>query len=190
MGRGAEAERAKLIHELGLVRLGPCSSLAILAARCKAISAPPSFTNGRRSTSCWLNFPRASSSCSARAWSCFCIGAGWNSLRGPSARARRKFRSRQACQHFDSGVSHWHLPHHHLLGLARLASGLRPRRDDPPGFWETGLLSKDGLEHLALPALTPSSIMLPLFIRLCAAPCWTRPRLCPHRSCQRRLAAR
>jgi peptide/nickel transport system permease protein len=33
-------------------------------------------------------------------------------------------------------------------------------------FWETGLLTKDGLKHLILPALTLSSIMLPLFIRL------------------------
>ena len=34
------------------------------------------------------------------------------------------------------------------------------------GFWDTGLLTADGLEHLILPALTLSSIMLPLFIRL------------------------
>ncbi len=34
------------------------------------------------------------------------------------------------------------------------------------GFWETGLLTRDGLAHLLLPALTLSSIMLPLFIRL------------------------
>jgi peptide/nickel transport system permease protein len=34
------------------------------------------------------------------------------------------------------------------------------------GFWETGLLTKSGLQHLILPALTLSSIMLPLFIRL------------------------
>lgn len=34
------------------------------------------------------------------------------------------------------------------------------------GFWETGLLTLDGLEHLLLPAVTLSSIMLPLFIRL------------------------
>ena len=34
------------------------------------------------------------------------------------------------------------------------------------GFWETGLLTGDGLRHLILPALTLSSIMLPLFIRL------------------------
>lgn len=34
------------------------------------------------------------------------------------------------------------------------------------GFWETGLLTWDGLEHLILPAITLSSIMLPLFIRL------------------------
>jgi peptide/nickel transport system permease protein len=34
------------------------------------------------------------------------------------------------------------------------------------GFWETGLLTSDGLKHLVLPALTLSSIMLPLFIRL------------------------
>ncbi len=34
------------------------------------------------------------------------------------------------------------------------------------GFWETGLLTRDGLKHLILPALTLSSIMLPLFIRL------------------------
>jgi peptide/nickel transport system permease protein len=34
------------------------------------------------------------------------------------------------------------------------------------GFWETGLLTADGLEHLILPALTLSSIMLPLFVRL------------------------
>jgi peptide/nickel transport system permease protein len=34
------------------------------------------------------------------------------------------------------------------------------------GPWETGLLTSDGLEHLILPALTLSSIMLPLFIRL------------------------
>ena len=34
------------------------------------------------------------------------------------------------------------------------------------GFWETGLLTRDGLAHLVLPAITLSSIMLPLFIRL------------------------
>ena len=34
------------------------------------------------------------------------------------------------------------------------------------GPWTTGLLTVDGLEHLLLPALTLSSIMLPLFIRL------------------------
>jgi peptide/nickel transport system permease protein len=34
------------------------------------------------------------------------------------------------------------------------------------GFWETGLLTLDGLKHLLLPAVTLSSIMLPLFIRL------------------------
>jgi peptide/nickel transport system permease protein len=33
-------------------------------------------------------------------------------------------------------------------------------------FWETGLLTLDGLKHLLLPAVTLSSIMLPLFIRL------------------------
>jgi peptide/nickel transport system permease protein len=34
------------------------------------------------------------------------------------------------------------------------------------GIWETGLLTRDGLTHLLLPAVTLSSIMLPLFIRL------------------------
>jgi peptide/nickel transport system permease protein len=34
------------------------------------------------------------------------------------------------------------------------------------GPWETGFLTRNGLEHLILPALTLSSIMLPLFIRL------------------------
>jgi peptide/nickel transport system permease protein len=34
------------------------------------------------------------------------------------------------------------------------------------GVWETGLLTAGGLKHLILPALTLSSIMLPLFIRL------------------------
>jgi peptide/nickel transport system permease protein len=34
------------------------------------------------------------------------------------------------------------------------------------GFWQTGVLTRDGLEHLLLPAVTLSSIMLPLFIRL------------------------
>jgi len=34
------------------------------------------------------------------------------------------------------------------------------------GIWQTGLLTLDGLKHLLLPALTLSSIMLPLFIRL------------------------
>jgi peptide/nickel transport system permease protein len=34
------------------------------------------------------------------------------------------------------------------------------------GFWTTGFLTRDGLLHLLLPALTLSSIMLPLFIRL------------------------
>ena len=34
------------------------------------------------------------------------------------------------------------------------------------GFWETGLLTLDGIKHLLLPAVTLSSIMLPLFIRL------------------------
>jgi peptide/nickel transport system permease protein len=34
------------------------------------------------------------------------------------------------------------------------------------GVWETGLLTVDGLKHLVLPAVTLSSIMLPLFIRL------------------------
>ena len=34
------------------------------------------------------------------------------------------------------------------------------------GVWETGLLTRDGLTHIILPAVTLSSIMLPLFIRL------------------------
>ena len=34
------------------------------------------------------------------------------------------------------------------------------------GFWQTGFLTRDGLEHLLLPAVTLSTIMLPLFIRL------------------------
>jgi peptide/nickel transport system permease protein len=34
------------------------------------------------------------------------------------------------------------------------------------GVWQTGLLTRDGLAHLLLPAVTLSSIMLPLFIRL------------------------
>ena len=34
------------------------------------------------------------------------------------------------------------------------------------GFWETGLRPRDGLAHIVLPAITLSSIMLPLFIRL------------------------
>jgi peptide/nickel transport system permease protein len=34
------------------------------------------------------------------------------------------------------------------------------------GFWETGLLTRDGLAHLILPSIALSSIMLPLFIRL------------------------
>ncbi len=34
------------------------------------------------------------------------------------------------------------------------------------GPWETGLLTLDGLAHLILPAVTLSSILLPLFIRL------------------------
>ncbi|MGA9443976.1 MAG: ABC transporter permease [Methyloceanibacter sp.] len=34
------------------------------------------------------------------------------------------------------------------------------------GPWTTGLLTRDGLAHLLLPALTLSSIMLPLFVRL------------------------
>jgi peptide/nickel transport system permease protein len=34
------------------------------------------------------------------------------------------------------------------------------------GVWETGLLTASGLRHLVLPAITLSSIMLPLFIRL------------------------
>ena len=34
------------------------------------------------------------------------------------------------------------------------------------GFWDTGLLTWDGLKHLILPTISLSSIMLPLFIRL------------------------
>jgi peptide/nickel transport system permease protein len=34
------------------------------------------------------------------------------------------------------------------------------------GFWETGLLTIDGLKHLIMPSIALSSIMLPLFIRL------------------------
>ncbi|WP_462325979.1 ABC transporter permease [Desulfoplanes sp.] len=34
------------------------------------------------------------------------------------------------------------------------------------GFWDTGLLTWDGLKHLVLPTISLSSIMLPLFIRL------------------------
>ncbi len=37
------------------------------------------------------------------------------------------------------------------------------------GFWETGLLTRDGLRHLILPSIALSSIMLPLFIRLIRA---------------------
>lgn len=34
------------------------------------------------------------------------------------------------------------------------------------GWWESGLLTWDGLQHLLMPSLALSSIMLPLFIRL------------------------
>jgi peptide/nickel transport system permease protein len=37
------------------------------------------------------------------------------------------------------------------------------------GFWDSGLLTKDGLLHLILPSISLSSIMLPLFIRLIRA---------------------
>jgi len=37
------------------------------------------------------------------------------------------------------------------------------------GWWETGLLTRDGLSHIVLPALSLASIMLPLFIRLIRA---------------------
>ena len=58
------------------------------------------------------------------------------------------------------------------------------------GFWETGLFTLDGLKHLILPALTLSSIMLPLFIRLVRGAMLdrARPRLCAHRPRQGRVA--
>ncbi len=34
------------------------------------------------------------------------------------------------------------------------------------GFWESGMVTRDGLRHLLLPSVALSSIMLPLFIRL------------------------
>jgi len=34
------------------------------------------------------------------------------------------------------------------------------------GYWDTGFLTVDGLQHLILPSIALSSIMLPLFIRL------------------------
>ncbi len=37
------------------------------------------------------------------------------------------------------------------------------------GFWDSGLLTRDGLTHLILPSVALSSIMLPLFIRLIRA---------------------
>ncbi len=37
------------------------------------------------------------------------------------------------------------------------------------GWWESGLLTWDGLKHLVLPSVSLSSIMLPLFIRLIRA---------------------
>ena len=37
------------------------------------------------------------------------------------------------------------------------------------GWWETGLLTWDGIKHLILPSVSLSSIMLPLFIRLIRA---------------------
>lgn len=37
------------------------------------------------------------------------------------------------------------------------------------GWWQTGLLTKDGWAHIILPSLALSSIMLPLFIRLVRA---------------------
>ena len=37
------------------------------------------------------------------------------------------------------------------------------------GWWESGLLTWDGIKHLILPSLSLSSIMLPLFIRLIRA---------------------
>ncbi len=37
------------------------------------------------------------------------------------------------------------------------------------GFWDSGLVTLDGLKHLILPSIALSSIMLPLFIRLIRA---------------------
>ena len=34
------------------------------------------------------------------------------------------------------------------------------------GYWQTGFLTRDGLEHLLLPCISLASIMMPLFIRL------------------------
>jgi len=37
------------------------------------------------------------------------------------------------------------------------------------GFWDSGMVTRDGLKHLILPSVSLSSIMLPLFIRLIRA---------------------
>ena len=56
--------------------------------------------------------------------------AGRGLLRGAPARARREAHSGlERARHLDSRLSHRDLPHHHLRRVARLAPGLRPRRD-------------------------------------------------------------
>ncbi len=150
------------------MRLGPCSSRAILAARCKAISAPPSSTSGRRSTIVLAKFPASFELVLGASLIVllFSVPAGIYCAVRPRALGARLVLGLSvlgiSIPVFLTGIflitifSVW------LGWLPAFGRGETIRL----GFWETGLLTKDGLEHLILPALTLSSIMLPLFIRL------------------------
>ena len=150
-----EAERAELIHELGLDAPWPCSSPAISAARRKAISAPPSSTSDRRSRSCSAKFPASFELVLGASLIVLLISlpAGiYCAVRPRSLGARLVLGFSVlgiSIPVFLTGIflitifSVW------LGWLPAFGRGETVRL----GFWETGLLTRDGLEHLILPAL-------------------------------------
>ena len=68
----------------------------------------------------------------------FCVPAGVYCAVRPDNLGARLLLGLERARHLGARVSHRHHPHHGLLGLARLAAGLRARRDGAPRPLEDG----------------------------------------------------
>ena len=164
-----EAERAALRHELGLDAPWPVQLARYLGGAVKGDLGTSTSTSGRRSTVILAKFPASFELVLGASLIVLLVVAAGRASIARSGRARLARASFSISSVLGISIPVF-LTGIFLITIFSVWLGWLPAfgRGDTVriGPWETGLLTRDGLTHLILPALTLSSIMLPLFIRL------------------------